>query len=97
MKKDKSFYFKLNTKPEKIIAGLALSIATAILFDENKKKSKHPDKYRNFIQRTSKNYKYIDTFLAKTIAKESCKKSTEQYKSKQLQNLQIESGEFIDI
>ena len=36
--KNKKLCFKLNTKPEKIAAAIALSTAAAIIFDEKKKK-----------------------------------------------------------
>lgn len=95
--KNKKISFKLNTKPEKIAATIALSTAGAIIFDQKKKKIKHPEKYQNLLQRTIKNYKIIDALLTKTIAKNTSKKAKEQFKSKSLNNLEIENGEFIDI
>ncbi len=95
--KNKKLKLKLNTKPEKITATIALSAASAIIFDQKKKKIKHPKKYQNFLQRTIKNYKIIDALLTKTIAKDTSKKAKEQFKSKSLNSLEIENGEFIDI
>ena len=87
---------KLSSKPEKIIMASALSIAGAILFDEKKKKIKHPEKYRNFFQRTKKNYKIADAMLNKTIAKDLSKRK-ETYNSEVLNILEIEKGELIDL
>lgn len=95
--KNKKFSFKLNTKPEKIAAAIALSTAAAIIFDEKKKKIKHPEKYKNIFKRTTRNYKIFDALLTKTIAKDASKKAKEQFKSKTLNNFEIENGEFIDI
>lgn len=100
MKKAKNisdkFQFKLSSKPEKIIMTTALSIAGAILFDQKKRKIKHPEKYRNFFQRAKRNYKICDSFLDKTIAKDLAK-NIEHYNSDVLNNLEIEKGEFIDL
>lgn len=100
MKKEKSnknTYFKLSTKPEKIVAASALSLAAAIIFDEKKKKIKRPQKYHNLWQRTARNYKIADAVLTKTIAKDINKKVNNKFKSETLNKLDIESGEFIDI
>ena len=94
--KQSKFTFKLNSKPEKIIMATALSVAGAIIFDEKKKKLKHPEKYHNFFQRTKKNYKIADSLLSKTVAKDIVKKKA-TYNSDVLNNLTIEKGEFIDI
>lgn len=94
---DKKFYFKLNSKPEKIISVVALSLAGAIIFDEKKKKEKHPEKYRNIFKRTKRNYRFVDTLISKTLAKDLEKKAKNQFKSKSLQDLEITKGEFIDI
>lgn len=90
------FQFKLNSKPEKIIMTTALSVAGAILFDQKKKKLKHPEKYKNFFQRTKRNYKICGSLLDKTIAKDLAK-NVEHYNSDVLENLEIEKGEFIDL
>ena len=90
------FQFKLNSKPEKIIMTTALSVAGAILFDQKKKKLKHPEKYKNFFQRTERNYKICGSLLDKTIAKDLAK-NVEHYNSDVLENLEIEKGEFIDL
>lgn len=95
--KIKKFNYKISSNPEKIIATAALSVAGAILFDQKKKKIKHPEKYRNFFQRTAHNYKIVDSALNKTLAKDLHKKVQETYKSDVLNNLTIENGEFIDL
>lgn len=95
--KNKRIYLKLNTKPEKIAVVTALSTACALIFDQKKKKIKHPEKYRNIIQRTIRNYKLFDVILTKTIAKETAQKTKEQFKDNTLNNLEIENGEFIEI
>lgn len=93
----KRFDFKLNSKPEKIISTVALSVTGAILFDGSEKKVKNPKKHKNFIQRIKRNYKIVDTVLSKTIAKDLQKNLQNNYKSETLKNLRIEKGEFIDI
>lgn len=93
----KKINFKISSKPEKIIAATAISVAGAILFDQKKKKIKHPEKYHNFFQRTAHNYKIINGALDKTIAKDLYKKARNTYKSDVLRNLTIENGEFIDL
>lgn len=95
--KNKRIYLKVNTKPEKIAVAAALSAACALIFNEKKKKIKHPKKYHNIIQRTIRNYKLFDVILTKTIAKETAQKTKEQFKDKSLNNLEIENGEFIEI
>lgn len=90
------FQFKLNSKPEKIIMTTALSVAGAILFDQKKKKLNHPEKYKNFFQRTKRNYKICGSLLDKTIAKDLAK-NVEHYNSDVLENLEIKKGEFIDL
>lgn len=91
-----NFCFKLNNKPEKIIMTSALSIAGAILFDQKKKKKKHPEKYQNFFKRTKRNYRITNSLLTKAFAN-NLKTKKVIYHSDTLNNLSIEKGEFIDL
>ncbi|MGN0602070.1 MAG: hypothetical protein ACI4I7_05100 [Oscillospiraceae bacterium] len=93
---DQKLNIKLSSKPEKVIMTTAFAVAGAILFDEKKKKVKHPEKYHNFFQRIKKNYKISDALIQKTLAKDICKEKA-QYKSQVLNNLEIEKGEIIDL
>ena len=88
--------FKVNSKPEKIVTAATAAVVLSILFDGKKKKLKHPEKYKNFFQRTKRNYKICGSLLDKTIAKDLAK-NVEHYNSDVLENLEIEKGEFIDL
>ena len=94
--KSKKLNIKLSSKPEKVVMATALSVAGAILFDQKKRKQKGSSKYQNFAQRVKKNYKFTNSLLDKTIAKD-IKKQVETFDSDVLNNLTIEKGEFIDI
>lgn len=92
-----NFNVKIGSKPEKTVIAATAAVVLAIFFDGQKKKIKHPEKYKNFPKRVASNYKLIDAALKKTVAKDLYKKTKEHYKSPVLENLEIENGEFIDI
>jgi hypothetical protein len=91
----KNVKFKLNSKPEKVIAAVSLSSAAAILFGSKK---------NGFFKQVGKNYRVIDNILAMTIARDVKKneklklKAAEKasYKTK-LRNLDIEDSIPFDI
>ena len=90
------FNLQLSSKPEKLIINACLAVAGAILFDEHKRKLKKPEKYRNFFQRTKRNYGIVDKLVSKTIAKD-ISKNVEKYNSDFLNDLKVENAEYIDI
>ncbi len=87
-----------NSKPEKTIIAATVSIALAIFFGgSEKKKLKHPEKYKNYPKRVIANYKKLNSIFDKLAVKAFSKQAEEEYKSKSLQNFTIENGEFIDL
>lgn len=90
------FDFRFSSKPEKVIAAATASVVLAIIFDEQKKKIKRPQKYNSFPKRVKKNYQLVDKLLRKTLAKDLYD-TTVHYNDPVLENLEIENGEFIDI
>ena len=87
--------FKCSSKSEKIVIAATLATVLSVIFDEKKKKLRGSKKYRNFPKRIIKNYKLADSLLNRTIAKGL--NLNEHFKDKQLDEMEIVNGEFIDI
>ncbi|MBR1764607.1 MAG: hypothetical protein IJ746_04360 [Ruminococcus sp.] len=90
------FDVKISSKPEKLIIAATISVVLSIIFDEQKKKIKRPQKYNNFPKRVKKNYQLVDKLLKKTLAKELYDTAV-HYNDPVLEGLTIENGEFIDL
>ena len=89
---------KLNSKPEKNIAAVSLSMALAILTIPSKKKKGKP----NFIQRMGRYYNSIDKLLGKTVAQsvvaeEKRRLAMQEFSSKKLRDLEIIDAIPIDL
>ena len=95
--KDKKFSVQVSSKPEKVMIGLGLAAGMAILFDDSKKRRKHPEKARPFYRRCYDNYKKLDGLLDSTVAHDLKKRSERQFKDDVLENMEIEKALKFDL
>lgn len=91
------FNVQVSSKPEKVLIGLGLAAGMAILFDDGKKRKKHPEKARPFYRRCFDNYRKLDGLLDSTVARDLKKQTEREFKDDKLENLQIEKAWKFDI
>ncbi len=89
--------FQVSSKPEKIMIGLGFASALAILFDDSKKRAKHPQKARPFYRRVYDNYRRLDSLLDRTIAKGISQEKKREFKDDKLEKMEIEQAYDFEI
>lgn len=95
-KKPSSFDFQVSSKPEKVMIGLGLAAALAILFEKPKNKRKEP-LVKSFAKRTKSFYGMLDSLLDSTVAAELKRQTERQFQDEKLEKMEIERAEKITI
>lgn len=83
---------QVGSRPEKVFIGLGLAAGLAILFDDGRKRAKHPEKARPFYRRCFDNYQKLDGILDSTVACDLKKRTEREFNDETLEKMEIEKA-----
>ena len=91
------FPYQVNSLAERTMIALGLAAGMAIIFDDSRKRAKHPEKARPFITRVRKNYGLVGSMIDSTVAKQLQLDAAREYTDEALEKMQIEDAIKFDL